>query len=64
MIRNLPGLMIPFRIEKRIYHWHVLDHYENPRNVGSLDKNRGWICRPREIFRMKLCSEKEFVLFL
>ena len=40
MIRNLPGLMIPFRIEKRIYHWRILDHYENPRNVGSLDKNK------------------------
>jgi len=22
------------------YHDNVIDHYENPRNVGSLDKNR------------------------
>lgn len=22
------------------YHENVIDHYENPRNVGSLDKNR------------------------
>lgn len=23
----------------RLYHKNVIDHYENPRNVGSLDKN-------------------------
>jgi len=22
------------------YHKNVIDHYENPRNVGSLDKNK------------------------
>lgn len=22
------------------YHENVIDHYENPRNVGSLDKNK------------------------
>lgn len=22
------------------YHANVVDHYENPRNVGSLDKNK------------------------
>ena len=22
------------------YHWRVIDHYENPRNVGSLDKTK------------------------
>jgi len=22
------------------YHDNVIDHYENPRNVGSLDKNK------------------------
>lgn len=25
---------------KRNYHENVIDHYENPRNVGSLDKNK------------------------
>lgn len=24
----------------RSYHENVVDHYENPRNVGSLDKNK------------------------
>lgn len=24
---------------QRQYHQNVIDHYENPRNVGSLDKN-------------------------
>ena len=24
---------------RRLYHENVVDHYENPRNVGSLDKN-------------------------
>jgi Fe-S cluster assembly scaffold IscU len=25
--------------QARMYHENVIDHYENPRNVGSLDKN-------------------------
>merc|ERR1719258_736275 len=25
---------------KRLYHDNIVDHYENPRNVGSLDKSR------------------------
>jgi hypothetical protein len=24
---------------QRLYHENIIDHYENPRNVGSLDKN-------------------------
>ncbi|RYG93643.1 hypothetical protein EON65_58610 [archaeon] len=24
----------------RTYHENIVDHYENPRNVGSLDKNK------------------------
>jgi nitrogen fixation NifU-like protein len=33
-----PPLFLPRRFS-RGYHANVLDHYENPRNVGSLDKN-------------------------
>lgn len=25
---------------RRLYHENIIDHYENPRNVGSLDKNK------------------------
>ena len=27
-------------ILRRGYHENIIDHYENPRNVGSLDKNK------------------------
>ncbi len=27
------------RVQKIRYHKNIVDHYENPRNVGSLDKN-------------------------
>ncbi|GAV63795.1 NifU_N domain-containing protein [Cephalotus follicularis] len=29
----------PVQILPRLYHENVIDHYDNPRNVGSLDKN-------------------------
>ncbi len=38
MIRKTPKQIIRKTI--RIYHTNVIDHYENPRNVGSLDKNK------------------------
>lgn len=28
-----------FGISSRFYHKNVIDHFENPRNVGSFDKN-------------------------
>ena len=28
-----------FRLFRRFYHKRVINHYENPRNVGSLDKS-------------------------
>jgi len=31
--------LIPLSMRFRPYHSRVLDHYERPRNVGSLDKN-------------------------
>jgi len=33
--RPMPGMRIPVAM----YHDNVVDHYENPRNVGSMDKN-------------------------
>lgn len=29
----------PYPVVARQYHENVIDHYENPRNVGSFDKN-------------------------
>ena len=29
----------PVQILSRLYHENVIDHYNNPRNVGSFDKN-------------------------
>ena len=36
MIRRIK--IISLRV--RLYHKQVIGHYENPRNVGSLDKNK------------------------
>jgi hypothetical protein len=33
---SVPGLQ---QISRRSYHENIVEHYENPRNVGSLDKN-------------------------
>ena len=30
---------LPVQILPRVYHENVIDHYNNPRNVGSFDKN-------------------------
>lgn len=32
--------ILSMRQMTRLYHENVVDHYENPRNVGSLDKNK------------------------
>lgn len=32
--------LINYNLIKRTYHKNVIDHYENPRNVGSLDKTK------------------------
>jgi hypothetical protein len=33
---SLPALVL---LPLRKYHENIVEHYENPRNVGSLDKN-------------------------
>merc|ERR1712046_360162 len=38
VLRNAPCRIRP-ALQARTYHDNVIDHYENPRNVGSLDKN-------------------------
>ena len=39
MLRRLYNINTKKNIS-RLYHKNVLDHYENPRNVGSLDKKK------------------------
>merc|ERR1712070_355763 len=34
-----PSCRIPTVLSVRTYHEKVIDHYENPRNVGSMNKN-------------------------
>lgn len=36
---NLVKKYLNFKVLS-LYHENVIDHYENPRNVGSLDKNK------------------------
>lgn len=41
--KRLLGLAVPPRqlqvLPQRLYHENVIDHYNNPRNVGAFDKN-------------------------
>ncbi|PRT54824.1 Iron sulfur cluster assembly protein 1, mitochondrial [Wickerhamiella sorbophila] len=36
-LRSSPQALMPLRATQRFYHDKVLDHYNNPRNVGKLD---------------------------
>jgi Fe-S cluster assembly scaffold IscU len=40
MLRNFNNLKnIKKDIFKRLYHQNIIDHFENPRNIGSFEKN-------------------------
>ncbi|KAI7734483.1 hypothetical protein M8C21_030291 [Ambrosia artemisiifolia] len=36
---NTGSTAVPIRVLPRFYHERVVDHYNNPRNVGAFDKN-------------------------
>ncbi|GLT65474.1 hypothetical protein SLA2020_379060 [Shorea laevis] len=38
-LASVEGSSRPLQILPRLYHDRVIDHYNNPRNVGSFDKN-------------------------
>ncbi len=40
LINNTGKVLLSRRAVVRTYHENIIDHYENPRNVGSLDKNK------------------------
>ena len=39
LIKNSNIILRENILRKRLYHKNIIDHYENPRNVGSLNKN-------------------------
>merc|ERR1719403_43392 len=39
LTRSATRALISSPVISRLYHKNVIDHYENPRNVGSLNKN-------------------------
>lgn len=55
LINNTRKGLLSNRAIVRAYHENIIDHYENPRNVGSLDKNKKnvgtgmWIEFPLEL---------------
>ena len=38
-VLGTPSPLAAVRVPARLYHERVVDHYNNPRNVGSFDKN-------------------------
>jgi hypothetical protein len=40
-------------VSRRSYHENIVEHYENPRNVGSLDKNDVSVGTVRVFFFVK-----------
>jgi len=39
LTRSIRALNLARPVVARLYHKNVIDHYENPRNVGSMNKN-------------------------
>ena len=56
---------LPSSIAARGYHENIVEHYENPRNVGSLDKDDSQVGTVRKLFgqwRLTACFGASIVL--
>ncbi len=55
-----PVGMAAARLIRRGYHENIVEHYENPRNVGSLDKNDKSVGTVRSIcLSIRTCRVKK-----
>lgn len=56
LTRRTAGRSLAARMPvKRFYHENIVEHYENPRNVGSLDKNDESVGTVRFLFLLFCC---------
>jgi hypothetical protein len=54
----------PLTQQRRNYHENIVQHYENPRNVGSLDKNSDDVGTVSiSFFCPHLCREEQSVVY-
>lgn len=68
ILKKGKGVLGSFRTDTvlkltRSYHDNIIDHYENPRNVGSLDKNKKLVGTGKDI-ELRRISVSSLSLFL
>ncbi len=61
MLPHISSLHPQNHQQRRGYHENIIEHYENPRNVGSLDKNDDNVGTVSLIFMFLFVSSERFV---